>query len=512
MSYSLKMKKLFTLCILIFGISIGLQAKQIGLEVSYGQFMDETGDNYIELYFALNGSTLEYQKTSDGNFSAGMEVTLIFKQGETIISGDKFRVLSPMVSDTVDLQRVFLHQQRLTLPFGEYEMSMSLFDIGDPERVYDVEQKIQLPEFGSEVTSSEIMVLESFRKADEKSSFSKSGYEIIPLVSSGSYYLPDHINAVAFYAEIYNTANALGEGTPFLLKYYIEDLNKGRALDGYSSFMKSKAVAVHPLIASFDISQLPSGNYSLVVEAIDKEGNPLFKKDSFFYRKNSAPPLNIDDITKIEFTGSFVDNINSYDSLYDYIHYLFPVSSEVERNFQKSILDSRDINRMKQYFFAFWSELNPLDPEEEWKSYHTEIKIVNQKYGTRLRKGYMTDRGRVHLVYGRPAFVEARVFEPNLPPYEMWQYNEITSPFALSQVNKFFVFAEFQPSTNDYELLHSTAIGELNNRRWKYQLANGTFGVGGDIDSDNYSSGFDSYGSRINNNMIFQSAAPSSGN
>ena len=347
------------------------------------------------------------------------------------------------------------------------------------------------------------MVLDSYTPASEGSIFAKSGYDLVPMVNSGSYYFTEAVEKVSFYLEIYNTHLHLGNNEGYLLKYYIKQADKSGPIPGMASISKKKANAVQPILTGFNISTLPSGNYTIVVEAVDKNENVFLTKSLNFYRKNNIAPLSMEDIESVDYQGSFVDLLGGIDSIYKYTQYLYPISSEAERKYQKDILSQQDIVKLKRYFFVFWTQRNSLDPRTAWKAYYEDVKTVNQLYTSRLRKGYMTDRGRVFLTYGKPDAIDRRQFEPNLPPYEMWQYNVIASPYVINQTNKFFVFAEFSRSTNEYQLLHSTAIGELNNRRWKYQLARGVMGTGGDIDQNDLNSG-DDFGSRVNDNLIIQ--------
>jgi hypothetical protein len=67
------------------------------------------------------------------------------------------------------------------------------------------------------------------------------------------------------------------------------------------------------------------------------------------------------------------------------------------------------------------------------------------------------------LQYGEPNDVVTRVNEPGAFPYEIWQY--YTLPDGQSNVR--FIFYEPTLVTNNYRLLHSNAIGELQEPRWK---------------------------------------------
>lgn len=483
--------------------STSLYSKEMGLDISYAQFMDDEGDGYFEIYFALAGSSIDFKDNGKGKFSGGVEVTVSIMKDSNYVAAEKFLITSPELADTTDHYAIYVNQARFALKNDDYKLIVDLKDINEEQETYKLTQDLTIDVAGKDVGTSDLIILDSYYPAKEGSIFAKSGYDLLPMVNSGSYYFTEAVEKVSFYIEIYNTNTSLGAGEPYAVKYYIKKAENDNLLDQYTSITRKEASPVQPILAGFDISKLPTGNFDLVVEALDKEGKPFLKKSINFYRKNSIAPITLEDVESVKYQGTFADRINQIDSLYLYTQYLFPISSEAEQNYQKSLLAKQNLSDLKRYFFVFWSQRNSLDPESAWKEYYGNVRIVNKKYTSRLRKGYMTDRGRVYLTYGQPDAVVERRFEPGLPPYEMWQYNAIVSPYVINQVNKFFVFAEFSRSTNEYRLLHSTAIGELNNRRWKYQLARGGYGSGGDIDQNSINSG-DDFGSRLNNNLIIQ--------
>jgi hypothetical protein len=86
-------------------------------------------------------------------------------------------------------------------------------------------------------------------------------------------------------------------------------------------------------------------------------------------------------------------------------------------------------------------------------------------FSTKIMKGFETERGRVFLQYGKP---DSRTQVPNEPsayPYEIWWYYHYKG-----QRNIRFVFYNPDMITNDYELLHSEALGEPNNPQWRLML------------------------------------------
>ena len=477
-------------------------AKDIGLEIAYSQFLDSNSEPYLEIYFSLSGNSVDYIQKNPGEFIGGIEVTISVQADSTLAGADRFRLLSPVISDTSSVSEAFIHQSRLSVPQGDIKLMIDITDINEPDETYHFEQPIKVDFDLNSITSSDIIMLEDFHRSDGTGVFSKSGYELIPLVSSGTAYFPEELTKISFYTEFYNTDKQLGSDQPFVLRYYLRDQVKDKDLNEYASFAKHQAGTVTPLLASFNIENLPTGNYELVVELLNREGENVYSLKKFFYRKNNIKPVNLATLSDSVMMESFVSQLGGLDSIFLFIKYLYPISNDNDQRAQDQLLAERNLEDMKKYFYGFWARTDPDNPSLAWQQYHEQVKIVNRYYTTRIRPGYMSDRGRVFLVYGKPTQTDSRKFEPSMPPYEIWQYNDINTPYAVRQNNRIFIFAEFQPSTNDYQLFHSTAIGELSSRRWRYDMALRYNGINGNIDEDMPDQEF---GSRTNNNIILNS-------
>ena len=105
---------------------------------------------------------------------------------------------------------------------------------------------------------------------------------------------------------------------------------------------------------------------------------------------------------------------------------------------------------------------------EAWLDYLHRVKKSNDLFGTVARQGYETDRGRILLTYGDPSSVIDRPRDSDNLPYQIWHYNTID---RLGQNNIRFVFYDPTRVSNEYDLIHSNAIGELANPRWKLVVA-----------------------------------------
>ena len=120
---------------------------------------------------------------------------------------------------------------------------------------------------------------------------------------------------------------------------------------------------------------------------------------------------------------------------------------------------------MAKYVYSFWVTTSPGKPYEGWVKYKAQVYYCEKMFGTQIKAGFETDRGRTWLKYGAPDAVLDRPNEPSAYPYQIWQYYRIGQ-----RSNIRFIFYNPDLVTNDYPMLHSEMQGELQNYRWEYEL------------------------------------------
>lgn len=493
------MPRLFYLFLLLPSL---LLAKRTNLYISLNEFLTNERENYVEINFGIGSASLDYQKINK-SFSGGLEVTLVVYREEEIMQADRFRILSPNYSDTANLTDLLYHQKRFLLPKGKYRLVMDIQDINDTAETYHVDRVLQLTITKEFPDHSQVIYLEDFKPAKEDgiAAYKRSGYEMFPLISTGTPFFPPAIDRLAFYNELYNLDKKLGLDAKFLVKYYLKDETTGQVLTEYGGFQRASAAVVNPVLGQIGISKLPTGNYLLVVEALDAKGEVVLKHENFFYRKNDAGEILVGNFEDQMVLGTWVDQLGNLDSIVKFVDYLYPISSEREQIIQDNLLAAADEEQLKKYFYAFWYSRKPLAAQESWREYHKQVRIANKLFSSGLTKGYRSDRGRVWLTYGEPSQVERRDMEPNMPPYIIWQYDNIVTPYTIPQNNRLFIFGEFEPSTQIFKLIHSTAIGEINSPNWQQELYFRAYGGPGSIDSD-YDPNQREFGTRANQNII----------
>lgn len=457
------MKKIITLIAVIGLFAINTEAKSLQAYLWYTSFYSPQDGPYIETYLSFNSNSLVYKQINDEEFQATLEITMIFSQNDSIRDFAKYELSSPLVDDTGYIKHDFIDQQRFGLPDGEYEFKITIADKNSDKEPFEYTELINISYPDDEIAISGIELVDSYTKTKTNNILSKSGYDLIPYVSN---FYPNNKKEMIFYAEVYNTQKVLGEDGKYLISYYIESFETGKKISNYERTKRVNAGEVNPVLNQFNIANLPSGNYKLVIEVKDRKNKYVTSNSLFFQRSNPDIQFNIEDIAALDVSNTFAGKITNEDSLKEYIKCTTPIASEFEKQFIFKQIESSDLKTLQQFFLNFWRTRDNLYPADAWMDYLEEVKIVDKAYSTQVKRGYETDRGRVHLKYGPPNIITESYNEPSAYPYEIWHYYKLGD----YQRNKRFVFYTYNLVTNDFSLLHSDAIGELSNYRWKVEL------------------------------------------
>ncbi len=459
------MRKLLTLLFalsMLFAVAQN-QNKSMRAYLSYATFNAPEADPYIETYLAVDGNSVYFKEISPGNFKASLEIIMLFKQHDSIVDYAKYALNSPAIQDTSTIDFGFIDQQRFSLPAGSYQYELIISDMNnEDEPPFQTVEEIQLGFPDDAVSFSGIQLIESYEKTDKVGMLTKNGYNLVPLVYA---YYPESMNVMSFYSEIYHANKVLGNDAKFLLNYFIESFESRKTIEGFLFRKRMDARPVNVVFNAIDISELPSGNYRLVMEVRDRENQQVAQNSVFFRRSNPGKEFKMNDLASVNISNTFVSKMAEADSLKEYLLCLEPLSSEVERDYVFNLVEQGDVDLMKKYFYNFWVSRNYAAPEDAWQQYYYEVQKVNAAFKTPNKKGYATDRGRVYLKYGPPNQIMESYNEPGAYPYEIWQYYTLEN-----QRNKRFVFYTRDMVTNDFVLIHSDAFGELSNYRWQLDI------------------------------------------
>lgn len=426
---------------------------------------------FIDVFISFNGRTVSLL---DG--IARVESTILIRNGEHIIDFRKTKVESNLL-DKDSVPNDFVDVQRFLLRNGKYSIEVMLKDL-NYENADTLKFSFPFEIFfsGNQVGISDIELVDRIEKSDVENLFSKAGHQVIPFVSD---YYDKSRDELIFYCEIYNTDKKFGIDEKFLVVAQITNTG-GDVVGSYRKMMRKESAAVDAILSNFNISELYSGTYNLEIEVRDKE-NELIKSNSFQFFRNKMMPFNEADTIDYVLSGEvvFTQMIPDREVLLEYLRSMWPRAERLERNIIDNQISAATTEELQQFMYTFWYKRNPKQPQEEWDKYHDMVVMVNKLYGTQIRKGYETDRGRVFLQYDKPNKIVEVPSEPSAYPYEIWHYYHID---RYSNIR--FVFYNRDLSTNDYSLLHSDMRGEVYNRRWDAELHSRTTPMN-NIDNNN---------------------------
>ena len=480
-------KLLFPLIIGIFFITPQIHSKNLQAFLSYTTFLSPVDGPYIETYMAIVGESVKFVKNENGKYQGSIDITIIFRQGEEIVDFAKYELLSPEVEDTTLTNIDFIDQQRYLLPNGKYDMEIIVSDQNAELQPYITTEPVIIDYPKDKIVFSGVELIQEAIPTSESSSITKSGYNLIPFVNN---FYPVQIGKLTFYTELYNSNLSFGDNGLFLLKYYIESFETKSNLSEFVVIKRMNANTVVPIIGSFDLTQLPSGNYNLVLEVRNKDNNIVVSNQLFFQRSNPDIHYDLADLGAVNVKYTFAGKYTSADTLKMFTKFLTPISTQLEKIFINENLADADLLTTQRFFLNFWMTRDVLNPEAAWTYYLGQVAKVNKAYSTPTLLGYDTDRGRVYLKYGPPNIISESYNEPSAYPYEIWQYYSL----ANNQRNKKFVFYTEDIVTNDFQLVHSDAIGEISNYRWQVVLHRRIYDPN-NLDEDIYP---DVWGSKVN--------------
>jgi GWxTD domain-containing protein len=457
-----KYSLLFCLVLLLVNTSFAGPVRKPQALFSHATFLMAGKTPYLETYLMVRGNSILYKKNATGKYQGTIEVLLTVLEDEKPRYIDKYNLLSPESTDSINVSFNFIDQQRIPLSNGKYKLSVSIRDVNAISDTVKASESIVISMPKDSVCLSDLQMVDSYKKTEKQTSISKGGYDLIPHISE---LYGQNDNSLTFYTEVYHTLSNLGEGQKFLLTAYIAENNPLKPLDQYRVFKRFQSAEVNIWMNEFNITDLPNGNYSLIVEARNEENKLMAYKTQNFSRsvQNKLPGL--DQLANISYAGSFVELYKNADSLAEHIKCLYPISIENERNIANNVVKLKDLKMMQQFFLSFWRNQDAAQPQAAWEKYKLEVIKVNSSFSTSIKRGYLSDRGRIYLQYGPPDNRTVATREPSAYPYEIWQYYKLGK-----QSNRRFVFYQPDLVTNDYQLIHSDALGEIMNDNWQFLI------------------------------------------
>jgi len=452
------------------------QNRELRAYLDNKQFYAPTLGNYVEFHLKFFGYSINYKGQDDGLIGE-VAVQMSITQSNEVIASDAYRLSTPFMKDSIIED--FYDIKRFMLEPGAYTFNLELQDLNSTNAPLSTSQTITVQDLSNAISFSDIEVAELATKGDENSVFFKSGYNIIPRLST---FYPEELNTIPVYFEIYNSR--MLEDTIFGIKQSLYNATNELEIIEYTKYSKHYAAEVVPILKKVDISNLTTGKYILNYTIVNKNMKELSTQSYIFDRSYDKKLDFYSD--EIVIDPAFQKSITD-DSVEYYLESLIPISGSSEVKNIIKIAKTKDNVVARKYIQLYWAKTAPHSTYDEWIKYKQQVVAVERLYANNFQEGFETDRGRVYLQYGSPAEIITQAFSSSEYPHEIWRYNKI-GKFS----NKRFVFYNPDLVNKAYRLLHSDMIGELKNPAWQSDLVRRNT-MKGNIDNPN-SNIQDSYG------------------
>jgi len=438
--------------------------KALKFSIDWNRFRYSDSLTFLEYSISLYRDLLKFVPF-ENEYRAEFQVTATLMQGDSIVTSKQWKNMSSVdsLAAITGTQRLF-SVNNFVVPAGKYQMDLKIVDTNSgKEKSYRFPLVVKNFPAG-ELLVSDMQLSTKIQRDTTKNMLVKNGYRIYPN--------PTRLYGIGLpilycYSEIYNLAPATSDsGAYYKVNYKILNAD-GQVVKTFPARKHKKPGDSAVEVNGVNVVTLVSGAYSVLMEVKDFEtGKTTQDQQKFFvYRQGDYAEGGAAFKKKDEIKGTGSPGVDAarYDVMpekeldqeFNYCRYIS--TKNEKKTYKKLTLDGK-----RKYIKEFWAKRDPHPntPTNDYKrKYLGLVQYANQAFRGNFRKGWRTDRGRVILIYGRPDEVERFPFSNEHKAYEIWHYFSV-------QGGVDFIFVD-RRDMGEYELVHSTARGELYDTDWQ---------------------------------------------
>lgn len=427
--------------------------------LDYARFRGPQGFGFLELYFGVPRTGLNYLETDQG-LQAEFEIQIDISADDSLISTRTLENRDLIPSDEAiqpgqtiqDLHSYYLRPDT-------YSIRSRVRDLNSGHRK-EKTVEIAIPDYGADrLALSDIELALHIARDQGESKFVKNGYRILP--NPGRLYTPSG-PILYYYLEIYGLSPLQsGADSTYSVSAVLLDKN-GRFIRTVRDKIRKRTGSSLVEVGNVHVGGLSTDAYALQISVRDHAAADTASVRIFFYVvrpqdlvRSGGGEVTADYSRDIEFLSMDEDELDRH---FEYAGYL--ATRQESKAYEKL-----DLTGKRTFMQDFWQKRDSnvlTDPNEFKDDYYERLRLAQQKYSTPNRKGWKTDRGRVLLLYGRPDDIKRYTSGDWGKPYEIWQYYKIEGGVE-------FIFADIS-GYGEYKLIHSTVTNELHDYDWRERL------------------------------------------
>jgi len=429
-------------------------------------FMGTENKTFVEFYFLFRPSefTLEEQgnKIYKGIFS--IDISILDEQDNIIhkmLEERTYETDRPVVISRRGEERVMVDRLAMSIPPGTYEAQITVTDLNS-KRIGNLTKAFIADRYDeNKLMVSEIQFASYIKKAENENQFTKNGLLVMatPLrifekwaeIPEQATYKPRTMYA---YFEMYNLAmDPSQSSSTYDIISSVTSHSSGMTfpLPAHKGLQKPGSDGLKVL--AFDYMTFPEDIYTLELTVKDNLTGAEITRSSIFEVVQPPPP------------PPPITVLNEDQANRGYRMLRFFASKR-----DTDLYEKLDLEGKTEFLINFWQERDPTPetPENEVMILFNErFSFADYQLG-----GAESDRGRVFMKYGEPEEIERHDSGNNMKGFQIWYYTEgVQGDGARADGGgrQFFVFGD-RRGVGKFELLHSSARGEISNPEWRELL------------------------------------------
>ncbi|MDZ7265273.1 MAG: GWxTD domain-containing protein [candidate division KSB1 bacterium] len=458
-----------TLCLVL--ILAGVVLSQISQQAATGpeqlyfgfdlaRFRAQQDFVFVELYYSTFRNYLKFVADSAG-WTARFSFKAEIFQNDSLLATEEWINFDHVdsLSDVKQNQKLF-GLGYFALKPGDHILKLSMTDLNSNLTSEKKRNLFILPFPVTTLAISDIELATQISPSNQQTRFYKNGYQLIPN--------PDQIYGtglpmLTFYAEIYNLTKSSDADTGSYSVQYRLLSSEGLLLREFPPRVRKKPGASAVEVSAVNIISFRSGTYFLEIVAQDfQTGQIASQQKKFFIYREGDLALSDSATQKLNEEKLRALMERTYKNMSSQaLDEEFESASYIATNEEKNIYKKLDLPGKQAFLLEFWRKRDktPETPQNEYRDEYLKLVNTANHEFSGFKRGWKSDRGRVLLVYGPPDEIERVPLSMETKAHHIWKYYSI-------QGGVIFVFVDKQ-GFGDFELVHSTARGELSDDDWE---------------------------------------------
>lgn len=458
--------RVFVFALASFFSNAQTQEKPAMLETDYAIFRSDGGRNaYIEIAYGIRRESLVYMPMSADSAMADLMLRVNIFNGDSLWVADMWRTTQRIAfTDTARGQRI-VNVLRFPVQPGTHRAKLFARDLRGAARSDSVVMVIEHAAFAPEALAmSDIEVASSITTVNSGANpgndvFRKHSMRVIPNPSA---IFGAEQPMLYYYIEIYNLRKNVA-GSTYHTRCYLMSAD-GMPLSSCKARQQTKPMMESSIeVGALNVSAVPSGVCFLHFDLLDVNGKNLqsVRKKVFIYNPQlqTQPEALAQDVPVESFSNLSDKEVAREVACTKYLY------DKAETEIAKKLANPPAKRQFLAQFWSRYSRQKGMAWQELREAYLQAVLYADANFSRMTMEGWRTDRGRVFLVYGKPDDVERFPYTDENKPYEIWTYNQIEGGVE-------FIFAD-RTGLSEYQLLHSTKLGEVKNEDWRGLITGG---------------------------------------